>query len=181
MPDGVPAPVARVPRPWPADGERAEEYMRDGVRPSELTPESKRKWRNKMNREAEKARKRRRPAVSSCCACAPAAAPSCGRARRCPGGHRTIRLRLTGRACRCRPKPRSPAPALCGGGGGQDLRRSTAAASPPYCVFSPRDPRAKRLTTRTRIALQTPTVPQLTWFCVAMGNTQTRGVLHSPV
>ena len=40
------------------------------------------------------------------------------------------------------------------------------------CVFSPRDPRAKRLVTRVRIALQTPTVPQLTWFCVVMGNTQ---------
>ena len=40
------------------------------------------------------------------------------------------------------------------------------------CVFSPRDPRAKRLVTRLRIPLQTPTEPQLTWFFVAMGNTQ---------
>ena len=40
------------------------------------------------------------------------------------------------------------------------------------CVFSPRDPRAKRLETPLRIALQTPTVSQLAWFWVAMGNTQ---------
>ena len=40
------------------------------------------------------------------------------------------------------------------------------------CVFSPRGPRAKRLWTRIRIALQTPTASQLTWFWVAMGNTQ---------
>ena len=40
------------------------------------------------------------------------------------------------------------------------------------CVFSPRDPRAKRLTNRVRIALRTPTASQLTWFWVAMGNTQ---------
>ena len=40
------------------------------------------------------------------------------------------------------------------------------------CVFSPRDPRAKRLKNPLRIPLQTPTEPQLTWFFVAMGNTQ---------
>ena len=40
------------------------------------------------------------------------------------------------------------------------------------CVFSPRDPRAKRLVNRVRIALRTPTASQLTWFWVAMGNTQ---------
>ena len=40
------------------------------------------------------------------------------------------------------------------------------------CVFSPRDPRAKRLVTRLRIPPQTPTASQLTWFWVAMGNTQ---------
>ena len=39
-------------------------------------------------------------------------------------------------------------------------------------MFSPRVPRAKRLKNRVRIPLQTPTEPQLTWFFVAMGNTQ---------
>ena len=40
------------------------------------------------------------------------------------------------------------------------------------CVFSPRDPRAKRLKAPLRIPPQTPTASQLTWFWVAMGNTQ---------
>ena len=40
------------------------------------------------------------------------------------------------------------------------------------CVFSPRDPRAKRLKNPLRIPPQTPTVSQLTWFWVTMGNTQ---------
>ena len=49
--------------------------------------------------------------------------------------------RLSSSMCIGPAQPRSPAPALCGGESGQDLRRSTAAASPPYSLALAAPPR----------------------------------------